>query len=316
MKKKRKLKTKRIAIALVICGLAVYGIYRGISHINYTKTYEYKLIQVGYVNDNKDIIEYLQEEQINKILEMGYNENIAKIVKEKYFLFKNLDKYLSYIDKNKDKKLSDVVAIINVGADKEFYTDIKKVNLDIENPYLILVNKYHILEKSYAPEKVENVSSMYAYDNIKIDSSIYDSFISMWRAAQKEGHTLILNSGYRSYETQDFTYKSFSARYGKEEAETFSARAGHSEHQLGFALDISAPGQDLVESFEKTPEFSWLSANAHKYGFILRYLKGSEHITGYVYEPWHYRYVGVDMAEKIKNEGITFDEYYAYYIEK
>lgn len=316
MKRKKKLKTKRIVIALTILGVVIYGAYRGITYINYTKTYEYKLIQVGYINDNKDIIEYLEEEQINKILEMGYDENVAKIIKEKYFLFKNLDKYLAYIDKHADKPLKDVVSIINIGADKEFYTEIKKVDLTIDDPYLILVNKYHVLDKSYAPEEVADVSSMYSYANLKIDSAIYGKFISMWNAAKKENLTLVLTSGYRDYTTQERLYKNYSSTYGKDEAETFSARPGHSEHQLGFALDIVSYGVDLVEEFELTPEFAWLKENAHKYGFILRYPKESEHLTGYIYEPWHYRYVGIEMAEKIKNSGITFDEYYAYYLEK
>ena len=98
------------------------------------------------------------------------------------------------------------------------------------------------------------------------------------------------------------------------EADLKAARPGYSEHQTGLALDITTRlAED--EEFVNTEEFSWLKENAHKYGFILRYPEGKENITGYSYEPWHYRYVGIDVATKIYNENITFDEYYAYYIE-
>ena len=93
-----------------------------------------------------------------------------------------------------------------------------------------------------------------------------------------------------------------------------SARAGHSEHQTGLAIDIADLSLDY-DNFEITKEFKWVKENAHKYGFIMRYPKGKFHITGFKYEPWHYRYVGIDVAKKIKEAGITFDEYYAYYVE-
>ena len=92
-------------------------------------------------------------------------------------------------------------------------------------------------------------------------------------------------------------------------------RAGYSEHQTGLALDIVTYGASM-DTFENTDEFKWLSDNAYKYGFILRYPKGKEKLTGYSYESWHYRYVGKDVAKKIHDLDITYDEYYAYYIEK
>ena len=98
------------------------------------------------------------------------------------------------------------------------------------------------------------------------------------------------------------------------EADLSTARAGFSEHQTGLAIDILTYNVTL-SNFEETDAFKWLSSNAYKYGFILRYPKGKEDITGYEYESWHYRYVGVEIATQIFEEDITFDEYYAYYLE-
>lgn len=315
-RKKTRLKKGRILFALILLGALVLGAYKGIMYLNYTKTYEYKLIKAGYVNDNKTIIEYLKEEEINKIIDMGYNENVANIVKEKYFLFKNITKYLDYIDLNPDKSLTDVVSIINIGADKDFYTDIKTVDMNIDDPYLILVNKYHILNENYGPDSVVDVSSQFAYAGIKIDESIYGVFRNMWYDAKDEGLTLILTSGFRDYNLQKTLYVKYSASHGKVEADRFSARPGHSEHQLGFALDIVAYGYGLVEEFEQSDEFAWLQEHAYEYGFIMRYPKDKEYLTGYSYEPWHYRYVGKEVAKYIHENNITYDEYYAYFIEK
>lgn len=99
---------------------------------------------------------------------------------------------------------------------------------------------------------------------------------------------------------------------GVKETDTYSARPNHSEHQTGLAMDLSTDGT-LSEAFENTEQFKWLNENAHKYGYILRYKKDKVYMTGYTYEPWHYRYVGVEVATIIKNENLTFEEYYVKY---
>lgn len=135
----------------------------------------------------------------------------------------------------------------------------------------------------------------------------------MWTDAKKEGLTLYINSPYRSYNTQAKLYQNYASRDGYTLADTYSARAGFSEHQTGLAFDVTSL-VSTFDDFEDSKEYSWLSENAFKYGFILRYPKGKEYITGYMYESWHYRYVGEDVALKIKELGITFEEYYAYYV--
>lgn len=113
-------------------------------------------------------------------------------------------------------------------------------------------------------------------------------------------------SGFRSYSTQKSLYQKYVKRDGQAVADTYSARPGYSEHQTGFAFDINRASM----SFEGTKEAVWLEQNAYKYGFIMRYPKGKESITGYQYEPWHYRYVGVERAQKLFSSGLTIEEYY------
>ena len=129
------------------------------------------------------------------------------------------------------------------------------------------------------------------------------------------GVSLMVNSSYRPYKDQESIYKQYknvSLKY----ADSYAARPGYSEHQTGLAIDITSLENPLVKDFKVSPEYQWLKDNCYKYGFILRYPEGKEHITGYNTESWHFRYVGLEVAKKIYLENITFDEYYAYYIEK
>lgn len=127
----------------------------------------------------------------------------------------------------------------------------------------------------------------------------------MIAAAKQDGISLWIRSGFRSYSYQANLYNNYVARDGKSKADTYSARPGHSEHQTGLAFDMNS----LSTSFANTPEGRWLAANCWKYGFIIRYPKGKEHITGYQYEPWHVRYLGKDTAQSVYNSGLTLEEY-------
>ena len=144
----------------------------------------------------------------------------------------------------------------------------------------------------------------------KIQITNHEKYEQMAKAARKEGLSMLAVSTYRTESYQRGLYNNKVATAGKVYADNYSARPGHSEHQTGMAIDIGS----TEGVFEYTPEFKWLQKHAHEYGFILRYMKGKEWITGYSYEPWHYRYVGVDVAKIIHDEGITYEEYYAKYI--
>lgn len=134
---------------------------------------------------------------------------------------------------------------------------------------------------------------------------------TMFAAAAGEGHTLGLNSGYRSYEEQEETFQFWVDQLGEEQAELVSARPGHSEHQLGTTADITGPtnGYQVTEDFGDTPEGLWLAANAPEYGFALSYPEGKSEVTGYLYEPWHWRYVGIPHALGWLDSGMTLVGY-------
>ena len=138
-----------------------------------------------------------------------------------------------------------------------------------------------------------------------------EQFEKMCLDVKNEGLEIYNISAYRSYEKQLNIYNNNLINKGLDATDIISARPGNSEHQSGLALDVNI----LSESFANTKEYNWLKENSYKYGFIERYPKDYTKITGYNYEPWHLRYIGIEDAMKIKKENITFDEYYAFYID-
>ena len=139
-----------------------------------------------------------------------------------------------------------------------------------------------------------------------LDPETYDAFNRMARDAANDGIYLYIISDFRSYQTQNYTYNSFVYDRGVEQADRCSARPGHSEHQTGLAIDVNTTS----DYFDGTPEAIWLARNCVRYGFIIRYPKGKEAVTGYKYEPWHIRYLGAQKAAEIANSGLTIEEYY------
>ncbi len=133
-----------------------------------------------------------------------------------------------------------------------------------------------------------------------------EAFALMQKAAAKKGLNIYISSGFRSYSSQKSIYSRYVNRDGRALADTYSARPGHSEHQTGLAIDLNT----ITQSFGKTKEGRWVAEHCHEYGFILRYPEGKSHITGYCFEPWHLRYVGVETATKIAQSGLCLEEYY------
>ena len=159
------------------------------------------------------------------------------------------------------------------------------------------------------------VSNNYSYgDDQMLTEDTFNAFLNMWNAAKKENLNLIINSSFRSYEDQEEVYNYYKSTLGEDDANKRAAKPGFSEHQTGMAIDIQTYGS-RASTFEDFDEFKWLSKNAYKYGFILRYPKDKEYLTGYEYESWHYRYVGKEAAKYIHENNITFDEYYAYFLD-
>ena len=287
-----------VVVALIITGILV------IKHINYTKTYEYKFNKIGYNKEEVVVLKNeLKDKQLDELLNHKYDKNITRLVKEKYFIFNKLDDYLKYYKDNKDKGLTDVVAIINTNTNNDFYTNTKET--DVSKNELMLINKYNYLTASYNPDDLEVFTNVYAYgENQSLRKDAYDAFIEMWNSANKDGYKLIVNSSYRSYDEQKKIYDDYSSWYGEEDADKKAARAGYSEHQTGLAVDIQSYCSQNKD-FEECEEFTWLTNNAYKYGFILRYPKDKEYLTGYKYESWHYRYVGKKISKYIHENNIN-----------
>ena len=178
----------------------------------------------------------------------------------------------------------------------------------------MLVNKYHALNKDYEVSDIVKVSTTYAYEGMKLNKEAYEAFKKLADDAKKEGYTIVILSSYRTYEYQDKLWTDRKNKSGIQKADAYAARAGSSEHETGLAIDVADYNNPV--NFGEREAYTWMINNSYKYGYILRYPEGKEDITGYDYEAWHYRYLGVDLATKVYNEGITFDEYYEYYLNK
>lgn len=269
------------------------------------------LTNIGYNEEEIEAIyEKLSNEEIEELLKIDKKDKLIDFIEVDYFKLAYIDRYTNYSEKNKFSP-KQIVMNVNIGLDKEFYTDIKEVS----NPHdkLVLVNKYNSLPKNFEANNLITFSSNYSYNSQKMEKTAAENIIALIDEARNKGYTLIVVSGYRTEDYQRGLYENSINNNGKAHADKYSARPGHSEHQTGLAVDISnIPG--VIDGFEKYEEYTWVLANAHKYGFIERYPKGKESITGYSYEPWHYRYIGVEAATIIHNEQITFEEYAVKYL--
>lgn len=197
----------------------------------------------------------------------------------------------------------------------------KNIVIIVDNPksYEVLINRTNSLPSTYAPEDLVKLSEVKTVlENPEINQlrkDAYDALKKLFTAARSQGYELYARSGYRSYNTQNSLYSSYVKTNGQEAADKFSAKPGQSEHQTGLAIDITSKAVNLLLSvdFASTAEGEWVEKNAHEFGFIIRYPKGKEDITGYQYEPWHLRYVGKALAKEIRDLNLTLEEYYKQY---
>ncbi len=189
--------------------------------------------------------------------------------------------------------------------------------LEPENTYLVadgdyllaLVTKQTTLGK-YAPRDIvplpDKVCQTWKY---YLREEAADHLLQLWEAAQGDGIDLKVISAYRSYETQSELFHDYASQHGEEAANRFSARPGQSEHQLGTTVDFGGTSNDQYQSFADTPQGQWLAGHAYEFGFVMSYPPGSEEITGYVYEPWHFRYIGMEAAREWKESGQSLSEF-------
>ncbi|WP_072585213.1 M15 family metallopeptidase [Clostridium sporogenes] len=189
-----------------------------------------------------------------------------------------------------------------------------KVRIRDNKKEILLVNRQNRLYETYLPKDliIPNIKFISNGDPRvkKIRKVASEALEKLFNAAETEDIVLLGVSGYRNYNYQVNVYNNSVYRNGKEHADNYVAQPGASEHQTGLAIDIvSTEYTNLDENFVNTRAYKWLKENCYKYGFIIRYPKEKENITGYKFEPWHIRYVGIDVATEIMNRGITLEEY-------
>ncbi len=208
-------------------------------------------------------------------------------------------------DETEDDVLTDPDDVLLNGEEEQEYDIIR------DGDYLLaLVTKETTLKSNYSPGDLRQIPShMNPSYEMYLRSEALEHLEKLYQAAEEDGVTLSIRSAYRSYETQKWTFQDYASRHGEEEANRFSARPGQSEHQLGTTVDFGGTAYDWSPEFANTEQGRWLAENAYKYGFAMSYPEGKEHITGYIFEPWHYRYIGVDEAVAWKESGKTLREY-------
>lgn len=269
-----------------------------------------KLLKIGYSNSD-----------INIILSHGDNESVKRFAKREkikyleeffaldYAKLDNYDRYVHYSDETGEDEETTVL-FVNLDMDKEDYTDaylIKDFSVDM------LVNKHRRLSEDFVPDGLSKIDEKYAAeDGMRASKIAINAFIEMSKASEKEGYGIVINSAYRSYEDQEEINNTYLELYGQSYVDRYVAKPGFSEHQTGLCFDIGSRNSRV---FADSKEYEWMLDNAYKYGFILRFPKKYETITGFRAEPWHYRYVGKKVAKYIYENNITLEEYYMMFLD-
>lgn len=258
--------------------------------------------ELGYTNQDIKSLKIFNSEVLNYIVNSAKIENLQAWLNADYFISDRFIRYLDYHQKYPQQSLRSVVEHVNADRDQVGYSQTQAVDF---NKKVILVNKFHYLSQSYIPKDLSKAQGCGQPTLRKEAALAYDL---MCQAITKARLLLLeATSSYRSYGYQASLYNSYLKQYGRTYTDTFSARPGFSEHQTGLAIDVHAENHEF-DSFVSTETYQWMIQNAARFGFILRYPKGKEDITGYQFEAWHYRYVGIDLALQLQTQGITLDE--------
>lgn len=270
-----------------------------------------KLLDKGYsVNEVNLIISKGDDKSVSDFVKREKVKYIEEFLSVDYAKLENLDRYVEYQDKENDDAETTVL-YVNMDFDKEDYVD--PLVIDEFDDY-VLVNKHRQLSNEYVPDDLVTIDEEYVKtdEEIEIERNVAKAFYDMAEAASKEGLELMVSSGYRSYKDQEEITNTYLELYGQNYVDNYVAKPGFSEHQTAMSLDIASKS---VNTFVNSDEYTWMMDNAYKYGFILRYPKSKEDITGYKCEAWHYRYVGKKIAKYIKENNITYDEYYVMFLD-
>lgn len=290
--------------------MVLFVLVKSCQGIVYNYSDECKIYKLGYpIEEARALVAVLSDTQADSLIARQEHDTLAyPLLGERYFILKNFDRYLAFHKADTTSAcIRDIVALVNVGADLDRASS--AVPCDTTKGHLMLVNGSHYLDKQYKPKHLVTFNKNCCYEEQRAQRAVVDAFIAMQKACEEETHAhLMVNSSYRSYQDQIATYKRNKKGY--------AATAGHSEHQTGFAIDVTSRQHPMRWPFDKSVEGIWMREHCHEYGFILRYPEKQSHIFDFAYEPWHLRYVGKEVSRRIHDEDITFDEYYAYYIER
>ena len=273
---------------------------------SFNKDYIAYYEKISYI-ENDNLISY-----INSLAKQGLAINEIDEIVKNYMEYNNFEvdnakRYTEYKYKNNDLNNQDVVTRVNLNLDKKFYTDTKRI--EDQHSMYALVNKFNYVDMNFVPNNLKPLFNISSLKMVDVAADAYEEFV---KGAKNDGITFIGTTAYRSAEWQKSLYNSYVNKDGVEKADTYSARPGYSEHQLGYSVDLNDP--NYKEKRISPSDYDWIKKNAYKYGFIIRYPEKSESITGYQEENWHLRYVGKDVAEDIHNKNITFDEDYDLYL--
>lgn len=269
------------------------------------------LLKKGYSNNNINmILDHGNDEDVSLFAERDKVKYLEEFFTIDYAKLINYDKYVYYSDYTGDDEETTVL-IVNLGIDKEAYTDaveIDKFSTDM------LVNKHHKIKDKLEPTDIIKISKEYTNGEEQSGSQeAVNALTRMINAAKNEGYGLVVNSSYRSYKEQEELCEEYKKAYGDNYVAKYLALPGYSEHQTGLSFDLGSTSSNV---FANSKEYEWMRENAYKYGFIMRYTKEGQAMTEFRSEPWHYRYVGEKIAAYIQEKGITFEEYYAMFLDK
>lgn len=256
----------------------------------------------------------------NRLMDKGYEEDQLQN------LFNNLSFYeltpLLVFDYQWDENpyIEDCQNHRDTNSESSFtlsdsYYQLYKLQKEISDPTNLntLVNSTYGLTSDYVPNNLTDVNTQYAVTGVQLVSEVQQAFVDLSMSGMQEGHYFFATTGYNSYQVQESAYNSLLSRMSESEADQVGIRAGHSEHQLGLAVNVAATYETSV-SFDQTQTYQWLLEHCNEYGFIQRYPASKTSITGVEGELDHFRYVGKELAEKITASSLTYDEYYALYL--
>ena len=321
--KRKKKKLALIRLSLISLILIVFIFYITVTlqrHVIRTNAETIEYINESLIIDNletKEIPTPFSAEQREYLASFNLSSEILELLTTSpKFDINNMPTYTKLLTSGRNYSVNYVLTYtLYPNVKTNFYQDIVQVKNPDSN--LVLVNKNYRLPSNYTPDDLVYLDVPLYRDDTKNEANYLrkeaaNALKNLFNTAKnEEGYELIARSGFRSYETQVNLYNNYVSTRGQQYADSYSARAGHSEHQTGLTIDITAQSVNagLSETFGQSKEGAWVAKNAHRFGFIIRYPQGRTSETGYEYEPWHLRYVGVEAATEIYQNNLILEDY-------